>query len=337
MGNNRNRNRNKKQRPQEDNYIPPFPANQLAAPIECLGLREETLELLKGAGLASVVDLVKRTDTDFYRIMRFNKKNLLDVKSRLNAQKMFLKPQPEPMPSAETDKKPQANGGERPEPNGNVRRNADGSRNNGGRGEREFGASQHGANGSRPNAQSGRTRDVRQNPRDARGKNDRMRPDDISERKTKELKEKSRPTRTMPEIVQDIYVKVNKGGKWGFSDRKGKIVVTPVYDEIYSYKEDLCCVELNEKAGYIDRNGEVVIEPQYECASSFSEGYACVFKGDKCGYINKANEVVVEFQFDAGTAFENGSCRVKKDGKWGELNFVTREDGSITTAIRWIV
>lgn len=150
-----------------------------------------------------------------------------------------------------------------------------------------------------------------------------------------------RPERPKPVVVKeepDIYVKVNRGGKWGFKDRTGKQVVEPVYDEVFSFKGDLCCVEKDEKFGYINRQGEIIIPIEYDCATSFSEGYACVFRKDKCGYIDVNNGVVIDFVFDAGTPIIDGECRVKKDGKWGELHLIKDEDGVITPGeIRWIV
>ena len=135
----------------------------------------------------------------------------------------------------------------------------------------------------------------------------------------------------------DPYVKISRGGKWGFKERNGKIVVEPVYDEVFTYHDDLCCVEKEEKFGYINRQGEVVIPIEYDCATSFSEGYACVYRREKCGYIDKNNETVVKFEFDAGTPIKDGECRVKKDGKWGEMHLVASSDGSVkTTEIRWI-
>lgn len=153
----------------------------------------------------------------------------------------------------------------------------------------------------------------------------------LTEAQEREQREKNRP-KTQPIVVEkDIYLRVNKNDKWGFEDRFGKEVVPCIYDEIFSFKEELCCVMLDDKYGYIDRNGNTIIPLQYDLASSFSEGYACVFRGEKCGYIDKENNVIIKFMFDAGTSVEEGGCRVKKDGKWGELHILTPEE------IRWIV
>ena len=142
--------------------------------------------------------------------------------------------------------------------------------------------------------------------------------------------QKKRTKSAPPPPPTDKYVKFNKGGKWGFTDRSGKIVIQPEYDEVFNFKEDLCCVEKDEHFGFINREGIEVIPIIYECALSFSEGFACVYKSGKCGYINKENEVVIDFSFDAGTSVENGSCHIKRDEKWGELTL------SDPTNIRWI-
>ncbi len=154
-----------------------------------------------------------------------------------------------------------------------------------------------------------------------------------------------RPKKPVVEAVKDIpdiYVKVNKNGKWGFKNRAGKQVVDSIYDEVFNFKEELCCVQKDDLYGFINRDGQVVIPLVYSCATSFSEGLACVFKGEKCGYIDTENNVVVNFDYDAGTMVIDGECRVKKDGKWGELHIrkPSKNDDSVGIGvenIRWII
>ena len=71
-----------------DNYKPPFPDNILAEPITNLSLKEETSTLLLNAGVTTVGDILKRTETDFYKICHFNKKNLMDVKFAVKKRKL---------------------------------------------------------------------------------------------------------------------------------------------------------------------------------------------------------------------------------------------------------
>ncbi len=122
---------------------------------------------------------------------------------------------------------------------------------------------------------------------------------------------------TEPLSVPD-WRKIQKNGKWGFYDGF-KTVIPAIYDEVFSFHDDLASVELEEKCGYIDKDNNIVIPLEYETAMSFSEGYAAVSKRDKFGYINKENTVVIPFEYDAATVFENGEAKVKKDGKWGTI------------------
>ncbi|MCR4662233.1 MAG: WG repeat-containing protein [Clostridia bacterium] len=130
----------------------------------------------------------------------------------------------------------------------------------------------------------------------------------------------------------DIYIKISKNGLFGFKDKKSnKIVIEPQYDEVFSFKEDLCCFQKDEKFGFLDRKGTIIIPAEYDIASSFSSGYACVYKNDKCGYIDKENNIVIPFEYDAGTKVVDGECRVKKGTQWGELHINNPKE------IRWIV
>ncbi len=269
---------------QQDNYLPPFEQSILGQNIEILNLRQNTFDLLKGAGVNVLQDLLKRRPKDLYKIKMFNKKNLFDVQQALDKRNLFLRPE-------ETEETPKA----------------------------------------QPDTQ----KEEKQNPskKDKKGFVD-VKFLDVSEAKTKREREKHRPPKTVIPDVKDKYVKINKNGLWGFQERAtGKEIIKASYSDVFTFKEDLCCVELEDKYGYIDRRGRFIIEPKYDMASSFSEGYACVYQGDKCGYIDKEDNIIVPFEFDAGTPVTDSGCRVKKNGQWGELNIV---DGK-PSEIRWII
>lgn len=53
----------------------------LSAPIESLGLPEETLVLLKNNRFNTVFDIARRTERDMFRVQTFNKNTLLQSKS----------------------------------------------------------------------------------------------------------------------------------------------------------------------------------------------------------------------------------------------------------------
>ncbi len=294
------RNRGKKR--VEDNYVPPFPQETLDKGLDILRLNPKTLELLTGAGITTIGQVVKRSEKDLYKIKTFNKKNLFDVKNGLSKNGLYLKPAEE-SPATSTTREQQQD------------------------------RAQHGQKSDRGNVDKSKQQSTNQGKKDRR--DDRPRWDDVSEAKTKREREKLRPKKTVIEDVKDIYVKINKNGLWGFAERaNGKEAISPKFDDVFSFKEDICCVEFDGKYGYIDRKGAFVIDPQYDIASSFSMGYACVYKGDNCGYINREGTLVIPCIYDAGTAVKEDGCRVKKNGQWGEINF---DENGTPTEVRWIL
>lgn len=304
--------RNKHRKPQvKSDYKPPFAEELLSEPVSELKLREDTAKLLSAANLNTLYDLAVREEKDFYRIHTFNKKNLNDVKNALRAKKMFIKPTPEKVEEKKPDVKEDGNKNNQHEKGGHKTDNGNHNQRNGVANADTL----HKGKKDLEKAHKGEGQYI------------------MITRPPKPPRPKIQPVKEEP----DIYVKVNKGGKWGFKDRNGKQVVEAMYDEVFAYKDNMCCVEKDEKFGFINRQGEQIIPLEYDCATSFSEGYACVFRKDKCGYIDSYNGVVVDFKFDAGTPVIGGECRVKKDGKWGEMHLTKDDDNNVIVSdIRWI-
>ena len=90
---------------------------------------------------------------------------------------------------------------------------------------------------------------------------------------------------------------VTEGGKVGYINRKGEMVIRPQfevgnpcgeglwYERPRDFSGGLAAVRVAGKWGYIDRTGRVVIEPRYDCAQRFSEGLAVV--GSRMGLVTR--------------------------------------------------
>lgn len=79
---------------------------------------------------------------------------------------------------------------------------------------------------------------------------------------------------------------VKHGGKWGFVDEKGKLVVDYRYDGAGSFSQGLAPVCINGKWGYIDSKGRQAIQPQFDDAKVFADnGIAAVRAGNSWQYI----------------------------------------------------
>ncbi len=69
---------------------------------------------------------------------------------------------------------------------------------------------------------------------------------------------------------------VKIGGKWGYCNLDGKIVIRATYEAAWSFKNQRAAVKQNGVWGFINPKGQFVIRPQYEEVLSFSESLAAV-------------------------------------------------------------
>ncbi len=85
----------------------------------------------------------------------------------------------------------------------------------------------------------------------------------------------------------------DSGGKWGFIDTNGKMVIAPQFEKATIFSEGLAKVQLNGKYGFIDKSGNWVIKPKYDNVSDFNNGIASIYmKNERMGYIDKNENFV---------------------------------------------
>ena len=63
------------------------------------------------------------------------------------------------------------------------------------------------------------------------------------------------------------------------------------------FSEGVAAVSIGGRFGYIDERGEIVIEPRFDLAGEFAHGLAEILIGDKTGVINRKGEIVVAPMF----------------------------------------
>lgn len=99
---------------------------------------------------------------------------------------------------------------------------------------------------------------------------------------------------------QELY-RIQVGGKYGFINEKGKLIIEPQYDRAYWFFGDsVCYAEVGERKGLINTNGEFVVdlEISFSWVYKFRNGIA-VFRDiyGKEGLITKSGEIILPSKY----------------------------------------
>lgn len=101
---------------------------------------------------------------------------------------------------------------------------------------------------------------------------------------------------------------IRVGGKAGFIDKNGKIIIEPQFENAEDFLEGIAPVKVESKWGFIDEAGKIVIEPQFEWVvwHYFSDGLIPVGYKNKTGAIDKTGRFVVQPKFESVGEFSEG-------------------------------
>lgn len=112
------------------------------------------------------------------------------------------------------------------------------------------------------------------------------------------------------------YAGVNQGGKWGFVNTKGKVVISCVYDEVGTFDEAIARVRKGGSTMYIDTKGRTV-SSVYQGGRDFACGLAAVYRDGNWGFINARGEEIVPLMYDEVSDFKSGYAMIVSRGEGG--------------------
>lgn len=128
--------------------------------------------------------------------------------------------------------------------------------------------------------------------------------------------------------VSELLIAVKIGGKWGFMNTRGQLVIKPrfepylddaaedAYDEKFS--EGMAAVIVRGgKWGYAGRDGKMVIPARFDRATAFDNGYAAVLKNNKWRLINRAGKYVDDPKIESTYYYTEGLAMASENGKYG--------------------
>jgi hypothetical protein len=115
-----------------------------------------------------------------------------------------------------------------------------------------------------------------------------------------------------------------QGGKFGYIDKTGTVVIAPHFFVAQDFSEGLAAVRVEEtvdsKFAYIDRSGHTVIAPRFHQAGPFSEGLAAVETSARVvgaqvvdiawGFVDKAGVIKIPDKYKDAGKFSEGLARV---------------------------
>ena len=157
--------------------------------------------------------------------------------------------------------------------------------------------------------------------------------------------------RARAQNASDGLLPIQQGGKWGYINRSGEVVIKPQFEAAALFADGLAFVrypprkkplkpgekkpELVEGMGYIDATGKVVIElenPLHINGDSFSEGLTTYWtwtpeQGDMYGYIDKSGKVQIKAKFTVAYSFVDGLAAVCIE--WQKCGFIDKSGGFV--------
>lgn len=113
--------------------------------------------------------------------------------------------------------------------------------------------------------------------------------------------------------VGGSYAEVLKNGVPGIVDRNGKEILFLNYDKIvYIYEENkMIVVKKGDKYGCVNCSGKEILSPIYDSIGMWAEDVVPVCKDKKYGYFDINGKQIIEFKYDSALAFYNGVAEVK--------------------------
>lgn len=127
-------------------------------------------------------------------------------------------------------------------------------------------------------------------------------------------------------LLQGFYsqgktlIPFKKDYKYGYIDLEGNVVVKPLFERTFPFKDGLGRFKHKNLYGYFNEDGKILIRPQFEEAWDFHEGLAKIRDGIRCGFINKQGQQVIKVEGEECGHFHNGIALIQRMYKYGYIN-----------------
>lgn len=122
--------------------------------------------------------------------------------------------------------------------------------------------------------------------------------------------------------TKEELLSISKQGKWGLIKLDGLIVIPPQYDAELTFYDDLAVAAIGNKYGYIDKKNRMVITARYDFTSTSSvdamfrsHGLALVNEANRMKIIDrKGNNILDVSEYQEVSILSNGLIFASKEG-----------------------
>ena len=122
----------------------------------------------------------------------------------------------------------------------------------------------------------------------------------------------------------DNFARARVGRKWGYLDKRYKLVIEPRFEDARDFTNGVAAVKLEGKWGFIDKRGAFVIEPRLDFADDLDDTYAMVAIEKRVGFINRVGNQGIEAQFEWAEPYFHSLARVSRDDSFGYIDVAGR-------------
>ncbi len=114
------------------------------------------------------------------------------------------------------------------------------------------------------------------------------------------------------------------GGKWGYIDTLGRVVIPATYDGAKQVKEETGIVKKEKKWGMIDMQGATRIPLMYDALyymhADTSTFVVAQVNNIRYGYVDRSGNIKIAADLKQSKVLGNGFIGFSKTGKWGVMN-----------------
>ncbi|MEM6965131.1 MAG: WG repeat-containing protein [Bacteroidota bacterium] len=134
------------------------------------------------------------------------------------------------------------------------------------------------------------------------------------------------------QAISETLLPVKLNGKWGMMNTKGKIVITPRYDAIGTFKEfGYATMQRNGRIGLLNQYGQEVIAPKFDDVKVLDSLLFGVLDEQEWAVMNVDGQIILSNDYEQVRIWESRFIGFKKDQKWG----VASIDGKILTPAKY--